>query len=213
MIVKEKQLKAIAEIKKFYPISATEIAQLEAFVAMLLQHNQEYNLIGKSTIDDIWHRHILDSAQMIKCVENKNLIVGDFGSGAGLPAIILSILGIKTIHLIEKSFRKCQFLELAAKISSNQIIIHQKKVEEIKNLSFDIATSRAFAPLAELLPIVKPFLKPQGYGIFLKGKNFENEIAVAKKLIEFEYFSHQSLTSLESRMLVTNHIIPIIKFN
>jgi 16S rRNA (guanine527-N7)-methyltransferase len=204
MIINEKQLKAIIEIKKFYPISKSKIEMLEYFVESLLKHNQEYNLIGKSTAIDIWHRHILDSAQIMKYIKNKDAIVGDFGSGAGLPAIVLSILGIKTIHLIEKSFRKCQFLELVAKISSNQVIIHQKKVEEIKDLSFDVGLSRAFAPLSELLLIVKPFLKPHGYGIFLKGKNFKNEIDLANKVSKFNYQAHQSLTSEESRVLVIN---------
>ena len=204
MTIKEKQLKAITEIKKFYPISSLEIDNLESFVAILLAKNQEFNLIGKSTIEDIWHRHILDSAQMLKYIKNQDLIIGDFGSGAGLPAIVLSILGVKTIHLIEKSFRKCEFLELAAKISSNQIIIHQKKVEEIKGLSLDIATSRAFAPLSELLSIVKPFLKPDGYGIFLKGRSFEKEINTAKALNNFDYLAYKSITSDDSKVLVVN---------
>jgi len=202
MTINEKQLKAITEIRKFHPISTIEIERLEDFVSILLKYNQEYNLIGKSTIDDVWHRHILDSAQMLKYIENKNLIIGDFGSGAGLPAIVLSILGVVEIHLIEKSFRKCEFLKLASKISPNNIIIHQKKVEEITNLSFDIATSRAFAPLAELLPIVKPFLKTQGYGIFLKGKNFAKEINLAKNLTKFHYSANQSITSDESKVII-----------
>ncbi len=206
MIIEEKQLKAITEIKKFHPISDAEIKNLESFVEMLLKYNQEYNLIGKSTIDDIWHRHILDSAQLLKYIDNKNSVVGDFGSGAGFPAIVLSILGVKEIHLIEKSFRKCEFLKLATAASPNKIVIHQKKVEEIKNLTFDITTSRAFAPLNDLLTFVKPFLKKDSYGIFLKGKSFENEINLAKKHNKFHHTAHPSLTSSESRVLVINNI-------
>jgi 16S rRNA (guanine527-N7)-methyltransferase len=206
MTINEKQLKAIAQITNFYPISVSEIEKLESFVAILLKYNQEYNLIGKSTIEDIWHRHILDSAQLLQYIKNKDSVVGDFGSGAGFPGVILSILGVKEVHLIEKSFRKCEFLKLATKISPNKIIIHQKKVEEIKDLSFDITTSRAFSPLNELIPIVKPFFKSSSTGIFLKGKNFENEINLAKKSNKFHYTAHPSLTSQESKVLVINHI-------
>lgn len=206
MTIEEKQLKAIAQIKKFYPISQIEIEKLQSFLAMLLQYNKQYNLIGESTVQDVWQRHILDSAQLLQYIENKNLVVGDFGSGAGFPAIVLSILGVKEIHLIEKSFRKCEFLQLAAKVSDNKIIIHQKKVEEIRGLTFDIATSRAFAPLDKLIATVKPFLKPNGYGIFLKGKNFENEINLAKKHNKFHHTAHPSLTSQESKVLVVNNI-------
>ena len=113
MTINEKQLKAIAQITNFYPISVSEIEKLESFVAILLKYNQEYNLIGKSTIDDIWHRHILDSAQLLQYIKNKDSVVGDFGSGAGFPGVVLSILGVKEVHLIEKSFRKCEFLKLA----------------------------------------------------------------------------------------------------
>ncbi|MES2677282.1 MAG: 16S rRNA (guanine(527)-N(7))-methyltransferase RsmG [Pseudomonadota bacterium] len=206
MTIDEKQLKAIAQIKKFYPISQIEIEKLQSFVVMLLQYNQQYNLIGESTVQDVWHRHILDSAQLLQYIPNKNLVVGDFGSGAGFPAIVLSILGVKEIHLIEKSFRKCEFLSLAAQVSDHKIIIHQKKVEEIKDLTFDIATSRAFAPLDKLIKTVKPFLKPDGYGIFLKGKSFENEINLAKKHNKFHHTAHASLTSQESKVLVINNI-------
>ena len=206
MTIKERQLKAIAQIKKICSISAEQIEQLEDFVAMLLKHNQEYNLIGKSTAEDIWDRHILDSAQLLKYITNKDLITGDFGSGAGLPAIVLSILGVKEIHLIEKSFRKCEFLKLAAKISSNKIIIHQKKIAEIKGLTFDIVTSRAFAPLDRLLEAVKPFLKYNSWGIFLKGKNFETEINLAKKHYNFNFEAHSSLTSSESKVLIVSNI-------
>lgn len=206
MNIEEKQLKAIIEIKNFHPISLLEIERLKSFINLLLNYNQQYNLIGKSTVEDVWNRHILDSAQLLKYIKNENLVVGDFGSGAGFPAIILSILGIKEVHLIEKSFRKCEFLQVAAKISSNKIFIHQKKVEEIKNLSFDILTSRAFAPLVDLIPIIKPFLKKDGHGIFLKGKNFENEINLAKKNNKFDYNIHSSLSSKEGRVLIINNI-------
>jgi 16S rRNA (guanine527-N7)-methyltransferase len=206
MTIEEKQLKAIAQINFFYPISEDEIAKLQSYVQMLLKYNQELNLIGKSTIDDIWERHILDSAQLLKYIPNKDLVIGDFGSGAGLPAIVLSILGVKEIHLIEKSFRKCEFLRLATKISAHKIIIHQKKAEEISGLKIDIATSRAFAPLDRLIETVKPFLKPDGCGIFLKGKSFEDEINLAKQHNKFKYTAHQSLTSQESKVLLINNI-------
>lgn len=196
-IKKEETLK---EIEKFYPLNSKIINKLEEFVNLLLYYNQKYNLIGKSTIDDVWNRHILDSAQLIKFIPDPNFKIGDFGSGAGLPAIILSILGIKEIHLIEKSFRKCEFLNEAKKISENKIIIHQKMAQEITNIKFDIITSRAFAPLDKLLPIIQPYFKENTIAILPKGKNIFDELKSVKKKLHYEI--HPSLTSNEGHILV-----------
>jgi 16S rRNA (guanine527-N7)-methyltransferase len=148
----------------------------------------------------------LNCKNSIKYIDNKNLTIADFGTGAGFPGVILSILGVKEVHLVEKSFRKCEFLQMAAKISSNKIIVHQKRAEEIKDLKVDIAVSRAFAPLSMLLKTIKPFLNKQGYGIFLKGKNFANEINLAKQNNNFHYNACSSLTSKESRVIIINEL-------
>ncbi len=190
------------KIKKFDSLNDDTIQKLEKFVDLLLIHNQKYNLIGKSTIDDIWNRHILDSAQLIKFITNKNLIIGDFGSGAGLPAIILSIMGVKEVHLIEKSFRKCEFLEIAKEISDNKIVIHQKMAEKLDPIKFDIITSRAFAPLDKLLKTTQPFAKKNTTYIFPKGKNLTNELKLIKNKLDYKIYP--SLTSLEGNILIIN---------
>jgi len=198
------KLKTIAEIKKFYPLSDDQILQLEKFVDALISYNQKYNLIGKSTIENIWQRHILDSAQIIKFIKNKEISIGDFGSGSGLPGIILSILGIKEVHLIEKSFRKCEFLKIAAEISPGKIVIWQKRAEEINDLKIDLSVSRAFASLDKLLKITKKFLKKDASCLFLKGSKWQEEINIAKNNHSFNYGLHSSLTSSEGKIILIN---------
>ncbi len=201
MSLETKKHVAINEIKKFCDISDSQIKAVEEFVNLLLQENQQFNFIGKSTIDDIWNRHIVDSAQLLKFIENKNLKFADFGTGAGFPGIVLSILGVKEIHLIEKAFRKCEFLRRAKLLSPNRIFIHQNKIEELPNLEFDCIVSRALAPLDELLDYTKKFLKKDGYCLFLKGRNLSKEIEIAQKKFQFEYELHPSLTSSESNII------------
>lgn len=201
-----KKNKIINNIKDFINISDLQVKNLEDFVLLLLQQNQQYNLIGKSTIDDIWERHILDSAQLFKFIDNKNVKFADFGSGAGLPGIILSILGVKEMNLIEKSFRKAQFLQQAKIISKNKIFIHQAKLEELSNIKFDCITSRALASLDKLLTYSQSFLAKDGYCLFLKGKNLPAEIEVAKKYFKFNYSLHNSLTSADSNIIKINNI-------
>lgn len=202
-----KKAAAFNEIKKFCELDNLQIKNLEDFVLLLLQENQNFNFIGNSTIEDIWNRHILDCAQLLRFIENKNAKFADLGSGAGFPGIILSILGIREIHLIEKAFRKCEFLRRAKLFSQKRIFIHQTKLEELAAIEFDCITSRALAPLDQLLTYSKKFLKKDGYCLFLKGKNLEKEIELAKKTFQFEYQLHSSLTSSESNIIKISKII------
>jgi 16S rRNA (guanine527-N7)-methyltransferase len=202
-----KKTTALNKIKKFCELDEAQIKNLEDFVLLLLQENQNFNFIGNSTIEDIWNRHILDCAQLLRFIENKNSKFADLGSGAGFPGIILSILGLREIHLIEKAFRKCEFLRRAKLFSQKRIFIHQTKLEELAAIEFDCITSRALAPLDQLLTYSKKFLKKDGYCLFLKGKNLEKEIELAKKTFQFEYQLHSSLTSSESNIIKISNIL------
>lgn len=201
-----KKTAVLSEIQKFIELSPAQIEALEKFVELLLQENDRYNLIGKSTIDDVWNRHILDSAQIMRFISNNNLKIADFGCGAGFPGIVISILGMKEVHLIEKSFRKCEFLRKAKLISSNRVFIHQAKLEELPSRPFDVITSRALASLDKLLAYSKKFLQNDGYTLFLKGKNLDQELELAKKQFQFSYELFPSLTSQESRIIKISNI-------
>jgi len=198
--------KALEQIRKFCTISDTQEKNLEDFIVSLLQKNDEFNFIGRSTTDNVWERHVLDSAQLMRFINDKNAKFADLGSGAGFPGIILSILGLREINLIEKSFRKSEFLRSSKSFSQNRIFVHQSKLEELSNIEFDCIVSRALASLDKLLDYSLKFLKKDGYCLFLKGKNLEQEIALAKKSFEFEYELHPSLTSQESNIIKVSKI-------
>ena len=197
---------ALSEIKKFCAVNNSQTKSLEDFVLLLLQENEKFNFIGKSTIENIWERHILDSAQLLKFIDNKNAKFADFGTGAGFPGMVLSIMGVREIHLVEKAFRKTEFLRRAKLFSRNRVFIHQSKLEELSNIDFDCIVSRALAPLDQLLIYSQKFLKKDGYCLFLKGKNLLQEVELAKKSFEFEYELHASLTSQESNIIKVSKI-------
>jgi 16S rRNA (guanine527-N7)-methyltransferase len=205
-----KKAAAFAEIQKFLELTQFQIKSLEDFVLLLLSENDNFNFIGKSTIENLWQRHVLDSAQLLRFIPNKNIKFADFGTGAGFPGVILSILGVREIHLIEKSFRKSEFLRRAKLFSKNRIFIHQSKLEDLTKLEFDCVVSRALAPLDQLLNYTQNFLKKDGYCLFLKGKNLPAEIDLAKKSFQFEYELHASLTSDESNIIKVFNISKII---
>ena len=192
----------ISEISKFHNITKEEMFNLENFIDFLLEYNQKLNLIGSSTIKDIWIRHILDSAQLLEFIDNKNVIMADLGSGAGFPGVILSILGVKNIYLIEKSPKKCQFLRESSKISPNKITIIEKNIAEIQDLKFDLITSRALAPLKRLLNISKNITTNKTNYLLLKGKSLEIEIEDAKKeLRNYQYRIFNSKSSNEGKII------------
>ncbi len=197
--------KIIQHIKELFEINDTQINSLQEYVKMITDHNSNYNFIGKSTIKHIWHRHILDSIQLIKLIDNKNHRFADFGSGYGLPGMVLSIAGLKEMHLREKSYRKSEFLKIAKHLSLNKIFVHQEKIEELKNIKFNAILSRALAPLPKLLNYCIEFLDQDGYCLFLKGKKLDEEIANCKNIFKFDFQKFQSITSKQSNIIkITN---------
>ena len=179
---------------------------LQKYIELLLYwNNNKINLIAKSTEDEIENRHILDSSQLLNLLtdeEKENANCADFGTGAGFPGLVLSILGVKHMTLMEKSVQKCNFLKEAIKFSPNSVNIINNDINTIKNIKFDIIFSRALANLNKLLFMVKPFLKKNTRCIFLKGKKVFDELEEAKKYHNFEYELFDSKTSDEGKILV-----------
>ena len=176
---------------------------------LLLQWNKKINLIGDSTIDDFDNRHIKDSLQLLKFFSEKQLKESSFvdlGTGAGIPGIILSIVGVKNMTLVEKSIQKCNFLKEAVKISDNYIKIINKNIYEIQNLKFDFIISRALANLTELIKMSKIFYKKNTQCIFLKGQKYQQELEMAQQQFKFNVELYDSETSKESRVLVIGNI-------
>ncbi len=187
------------DIKNLLPdVTAEQQGKLELYAGELLKWNKTYNLVGRNTtatIEDIWQRHILDSAQLIKYIPlTDNTILTDFGSGAGLPGIILSILGVPETHLIESNRKKCSFLkEISHKIKTN-IHIHNERIEKISPWKNNIITARALADLDHLLALVNHFLTKDSLCIFPKGSTLLPELEKAKQNWSFDYELKPSIT-------------------
>ena len=184
--------------------STEDLEKLEVFHEELLIYNKKYNLISRSTEKDIWHRHILDSAQLIKYInfqDKKSL--SDMGTGAGFPGIILAIFNKNPqfhVKLFEKSIIKCNFLDkIRSKIDVNFEIFEDYRNEEIDS---DYVVSRAFKKLEEIIRISREMIKVNHKLIILKGKNAENEINKLKPLPNISYKIKDSITDPESKILV-----------
>ena len=158
------------------------MARLEAYVTLLTSWNRRINLVGANTLGDVWRRHILDSAQLFPLLPEKTRIVVDFGSGAGLPGLVLAVLGVPEVHLIESDQRKAAFLREAKRVTeSGNVTIHAQRAEKMPAFKADAVVARAVAPLGQLLYIAEPFLTSHSLCLFLKGKAAEAELTEARK--------------------------------
>ena len=161
--------------------------------------SNKINLISSNTIQDVMNRHILDSLQLLSYIDRSSKII-DLGSGAGFPAIVLSIAGVQDITLIESDSRKAAFLLQAAKLSSYRPRIIHDRIENIEGLNCDIITSRAFADLGSILEYSSK-IKVKSKYLLHKGAGYKNEISNARKHWLFNDTVHDSITFETGKIL------------
>jgi 16S rRNA (guanine527-N7)-methyltransferase len=176
------------------PVSRETLARITAYVELLIKWNQRINLIGPQTVSDIWRRHILDSAQVIRYLSAEPGTLVDIGTGAGLPGMVLAILGVPHIHLVESDARKAAFLIEAARITGVTVNIHVSRIEAVSVIPATSIVSRALAPLSLLLGYAERFLKPGASCYFHKGSHWSDELADARQTWHFTPTIHQSLS-------------------
>lgn len=171
-----------SEFRKSTGVSRETLAALEAYATLLLKWQPRINLIGPKTVDDLWHRHFFDSAQLLPMVPEGSSRVVDLGSGAGFPGLVLCILTGAETHLIESDGRKAAFLREAARVSgvSDRVTVHAKRAESVDLPPADIVSARALAGLEDLLPLAIRFWRPGTVGLFPKGKRYQEELTAIK---------------------------------
>jgi 16S rRNA (guanine527-N7)-methyltransferase len=161
-------------------VSRETLDRLQRYVDLLERWNRRINLVGADSLADIWRRHILDSAQLIRHIDRSARVLVDLGSGAGLPGLILGILGAADVHLIESDQRKAAFLREAARVTGTSITIHATRIESVAPFPADVITARALAPLVQLLAWSAPFLGESTICLFLKGQGLRDELTAAQ---------------------------------
>lgn len=168
------------EFQRALGVSRETLDRLVAYVALLRDWNRRINLVSVASLGDPWRRHILDSAQLWRQCPSDARVVVDLGSGAGLPGLILAILGAPEVHLIESDRRKAAFLREAARVTKAGATIHAARIEEVPGFRADVITARALAPLPRLLDWARPFLAPRTVCLFLKSQTVEEELTAAQ---------------------------------
>ncbi len=176
--------------QKLTNVSRETLERLIRYVDLLTAWNARINLVGRNTLGDVWRRHLLDSAQLYPHLPQGTRVLIDLGSGAGLPGLILSILGVPQVHLIESDARKAVFLREAMRVTGAMASVHAIRIERMKPVVADVVTARAFAPLPGLLEISERFCGAGTICLFLKGESVQEELTNAVK--EWKMTPHQS---------------------
>ncbi|MGD8325587.1 MAG: 16S rRNA (guanine(527)-N(7))-methyltransferase RsmG [Sphingomonadales bacterium] len=192
-------------------VSRETLGKIEHYVALLEKWQKRINLIGPSTFDIIWQRHIWDSVQLLEYFptagESKNVL--DIGSGAGLPAIILALFGPHHFTLVESDGRKCAFLRTVVRELSlgSHVQILQKRVEQLAPKPFDFITCRAFAPLDKIMEYSTPFAHKKTQWVLLKGQDVEEELTKAAISWNMRWKTYPSQSDSRGSILVIKGVV------
>jgi len=182
-------------------VSRETLARLDAYIALLAAWNRRINLVAPASLEDVWRRHILDCAQLQPLLPPEANSVVDLGSGAGLPGLILAILGVAGMRLIEADTRKSAFLREAARVCGAAVTVEMRRIEEVPGFAAAAIVARALAPLGRLLDHAEPFIAPHSILLFLKGRAVEEELTDARKAWKMRATLHPSVSDPSGTVL------------
>jgi 16S rRNA (guanine527-N7)-methyltransferase len=185
------------------------LRRLEIYANLLEKWQRAVNLVGKSSLDDLWIRHFADSLQVAEAVPEARRWL-DLGSGAGFPGLVTAIKYADEpgalVHLVEANQRKCAFLQTVVRETSAPAIVHCGRLEKILpalDKQIDAVSARALAPLEALLGHAEKFIDQGAVGVFSKGKLFEAELT--DSLTAGKYL----ITTIESRTCATARLVVV----
>ncbi|AZO25663.1 16S rRNA (guanine(527)-N(7))-methyltransferase RsmG [Mesorhizobium sp. M1E.F.Ca.ET.045.02.1.1] len=195
------------------PVSRETFERLQAFEQLFLKWNRSINLAAPSTLDDVWRRHILDSAQLARIAPAAIRWV-DLGSGGGFPGLVLGFLLAErpgaSIDLVESNRKKASFLQsvigqfdLPARVLARRIDDSYPFVS-----TPEIVTARALAALPDLLDLSAPWLSKGARALFHKGRDYRAEVEESTHRWAFDLVEHPSMTDPHGIILEITDLRP-----
>ncbi len=218
-----------------FAVSRETLDRLYRYVDVLVQWQRTINLVAPASLDEVWHRHIADSAQLLPLMRLHRQTLArdlgrsgahwlDLGSGAGFPGLVLAILAAGDaaeaadlrVTLLEGSERKCAFLHEAVRQTGIRALIAvdianariENPTTQSKLGPVQAITARALAPLDRLLALAAPYFGPETAAFFLKGRDADTEIAGAEHGWRFDRRCWPSLTDGAGRIVEIRSLAP-----
>lgn len=181
--------------------------RLAAFVDLLRDEATRQNLVSPSTLEQIWARHIVDSAQLLEHIDPGGLWL-DIGSGAGLPGIVLAILRDDPVELVESRKLRTAFLQHCADtLGLTNVTIHTAKVERTKGRA-SVITARAVGTLDTLFRIARHRSDRSTIWVLPKGRNAQSEVEDAQLWWQGSFHVEPSVTAPDSLIIVAKEVRP-----
>ena len=193
-------------------VSRETITSLKIYENILIECNKSLNLVGKSTINQIWTRHFMDSAQVIDFIDKNSKTILDLGSGAGFPGLIIAILAKDRkipfqITLLEKSKKKSEFLKrIISKLKLKVNVLSENVFDKKIKMKNDVFLSRAFKPLVKTLELIHNQANNWNKILIYQGKTGDEELLLASKSWNIKYKQWSSVTSRDSKILEINEL-------
>jgi 16S rRNA (guanine527-N7)-methyltransferase len=186
-------------------VSRETFEKLQAYGALLREENQRQNLVSASTIEGLWARHVLDSAQLVRFEPRRDATWVDIGSGAGLPGIVLACLVGGPVTLVEPRRLRAEFLHKCCESLGLNACVSQSKVEQVTG-DFEVITARALAPLPKLLEISHHLSTDKSVWVLPKGRGAQAELAEARRTWQGAFHVEHSVTDADSWILVATGV-------
>jgi len=192
---------SLEKIGDFLDVPRETQEKLDCYVQLLIKWQARINLISSKTLPEIWHRHILDSAQLVSYLPKTPSVILDMGSGAGLPGVILAILTGHQLHLVESDSRKIAFMRTALRETGTSAILHEQRMETVPALRPDIITARALAPLSQLITLASGQHHEKIEYLFLKGREAKQELTALPACPKMEAECLPSMTDSQASII------------
>lgn len=199
------------EFRRSEGVSRETLDRLEVFADLLARWNRTARLVSPSTLGSIWHRHMLDSAQLLDHIPKEAGKVVDIGTGGGFPGLVLSIIAAERrprtrFVLVDGNARKCEFLREVCRRTGTEAEIRDVRDSELEPQCADVVTARAVAPLGGLLGMACRHLSEGGICVFPKGKGVATEIESAANTWCFGLTAAPSRTDGCGRILLIREL-------
>ena len=187
------------------PVSRETFEKLERYVILLEEENRRQNLVSAATLDRVWDRHILDSAQLVRYEPHVGASWADVGSGAGFPGIVVACLVAGPVTLIEPRRLRADFLHKTCESLDVRATVVCSKAERIDG-PFDVITARAVASIGKLLEISAHLSTRKTVWALPKGRGALAELVEARQSWQGVFHVEQSVTDADSQIVVATEV-------